>query len=72
MDPVALEVLIVSDILHSIVHWTLDEIAFLAGTTTIRATLAFSWTTKFDSLVSRMCPGSARNLAMTKIGPLNE
>ncbi len=38
---VALEVLIVSDILHSIAHRTLDQLAFLAGTVVIRVILAF-------------------------------
>ncbi|WP_068410575.1 DUF1622 domain-containing protein [Labrenzia sp. OB1] len=38
---VALEVLIVSDILHSIAHRTLQEVAFLAGIVVIRTTLSY-------------------------------
>ncbi|MGO1120406.1 DUF1622 domain-containing protein [Rhodovibrionaceae bacterium A322] len=38
---VALEILIVSDILHSIVHRNLDEILFLGGIVIIRVTLAY-------------------------------
>jgi uncharacterized membrane protein len=38
---VALEVLIVSDILHSIAHRSLQEVAFLAGIVVIRTTLAY-------------------------------
>jgi uncharacterized membrane protein len=37
----ALEVLIISDILHSISHRTLDELALLAGTVAIRVVLAY-------------------------------
>lgn len=38
---VALEVLIVSDILHSIAHRSLQEVAFLAGIVVIRTTLSY-------------------------------
>jgi uncharacterized membrane protein len=37
----ALEILIVSDILHSVVHRTLEEVAFLAGIVVIRTTLSY-------------------------------
>jgi len=37
----ALEILIISDILHSIVHRTLEELALLGGTVAIRIALAY-------------------------------
>lgn len=47
---VALEILIVSDILHSIAHRTLQEIAFLAGVVVIRTVLSYF----LDHEVARM------------------
>ena len=54
---VALEILIVSDILHSIAHRTLEEVTFLAGIVVIRTVLAYF----LDQEVARMERRQAEN-----------
>lgn len=60
---VALEILIVSDILYSIAHRTLDEIAFLAAVVIIRTVLAYF----LDHEVARMEQSRTRDTHSTAI-----